>query len=640
MNDANKTDKQKKIVSKADKKENESKRSEKIKGHYARTFYYSFLISFIVFGLIAIFIFIYSQDKNFFGFSQRYYDRAASYIEKGDIQSAQKELEACLKFDETYTRARTLLADIYMKDKNYADAERILARSIELNPRNIDSYLEYVRALALQGKFQAAFDFINGIDSSYMSMKVLEKLPSSPSVSPASGNYDSAIEITMTADEGCKIYYTTDGSAPDFESRVYDGNPIKLERNSINLRAVAASEDGYISNEYSAVFSVYNSNSEYKFVDPKVEAIVRILINKPKGTVLYGDLERITAFTNATKETSAAQGQISTLEDLAAIPNLTSVILHGETGISDFSILPSLLNVKELDLTNCKIASKALEYISSMTWLESLVLDRNTISDAEPLSKLVKLKSLSVSDNNIKDISVISGLTSLTEINVSKNFIQDVSAMSSMTRLKTADISDNLVTTVSALSELSSLKTLNASGNQLSSVEALRRLTSLTSLDISNNKLYNISSLSAMSSLTNLDISSNAVTSLESISTLSNLTTLNVSGNKISDYGVLSGTNIKHLVAANAEMNDSALASVAKLSRLQTLDVRNNSIFDVSPLTSLGNLTTLNISGNYPKNISALAGCRKLNSVTCSNSTVSDADLYALKNKGITVITN
>ena len=103
---------------------------------------------------------------------------------------------------------------------------------------------------------------------------------------------------------------------------------------------------------------------------------------------------------------------------------------------------------------------------------------------------------------------------------------------------------------------------------------------------------------------------------------------------------MLSQTNVKHLVAANTEMSDSALSSVAKLSRLQTLDIRNNKFFDVSPLTSLSNLTTLNISGNSPKNISALAGCRSLNSVTCSNSTVSDSDLYALKNKGITVITN
>lgn len=640
MKNTNGAEKKKKIVSKAEKKEIESKRSEKIKGHYGRTFYYSFLISFIVFGLLTIFIFIYSQDKNFFGFSQRYYDRAVSLMEKGDIPSAQKELEDCLKFDETYTRARALLADLYIRNGNYAEAETVLARSIELSPRDIDSYLEYVKVLALQGKFEDAFSFINGIDSSYMSMKVLEKLPEIPTVSPASGNYDSAIDITITSKEGYRIYYTTDGSAPSYNSDIYDGTPITLSKNSLKLRAVAVSDDGYISNEFSASYSVYNSNTEYKFVDSKVEAIVRLLINKPKGTVYYGDLEGITTFSNVTKETSSVTGQIKSLEDLTAIPNLTSVIIHGENGIGDFGSLKSLTNVKELDLSNCRISSDAMTSISSMTWLESLVLDTNGISDISPLAKLIKLKSLSISDNNVKDVSSLSGLTSLTEINLSKNFIQDVSALSAMSKLKTADLSDNLITSVSALSELAQLKSLDLSGNQISSLEALRRLTSLTSLDVSGNKIYSLSAVSALSSLTNLDISSNSVTSLDSLAGLAKLTTLNVSQNSITGYSVLSETNVKNLTAANTGMTDALLAEISKLSKIQTLDVRNNQIFDVSSLTSLNLLTTLNISGNYPKNLSALTGCRKLNSVTCSNSTVSDSDLYALKNKGITVVTN
>lgn len=635
--------KQKKAVLKTEKKSkksNVSNRSEKIKGHYGRTFYYSFLTAFIVFGLIAVFIFIYTQDKNFFGFSQRYYDRAETYLEKGDVDAAQKELEACLNFDEKYTRARTLLADIYIQNGKYSEAEALLARSIELSPRNVDSYLEYVKVLAVQGKFESVFSFIDNVSSSYMLMKVQEKLPSVPSVSPSPGNYDSEIKIEMSTDEGCKIYYTTDGSVPSFESRVYDGNPIALSKNSMTLRAVSASEDGYISNEFNSVFSVYNSNTEYKFADPKVEAIIRAVINKPKGSVLYGDLESMTAFSNTSAEASAIDGQIKTLEDLSAIPNLTTVIIHNETGISDFSSLSSMTNVKSLDLTGCKIGSKALTEISSMTWLETLVLDKNSVSDTEPISKLVKLKSLSLSDNSVKDISPISGLSNLTDLVLSKNFIQDISPLSSMPRLKTLDLSDNLITSVSPISELTSLKEVNFSGNQISSVEALRRLTTLTTLDISDNTVSNISALSGMSSLVNLNISSNSVSSLSALSGLKNLTTLNVGGNSASDFNVLTGTNIKYLTASNMNLNDAALAKIAKLTKIQTLDVRNNQIVDVSPLTALSSLTTLTVSGNYPKNLSALASCKKLSTVNCANTTVSDADIYALRNKGITVITD
>ena len=63
-------------------------------------------------------------------------------------------------------------------------------------------------------------------------------------------------------------------------------------------------------------------------------------------------------------------------------------------------------------------------------------------------------------------------------------------------------------------------------------------------------------------------------------------------------------------------------------------------IVDVSPLASLSQLTNLTVSGNIPKNLSVLTACPKLNTVNCSNSTVSDADIYALRNKGITVITD
>lgn len=635
--------KQERAVLKTDKKNkkhNESNRSEKIKGHYGRTFYYSFLTAFIVFGLIAVFIFIYTQDKNFFGFSQRYYDRAVTYLEKGEVDAAQKELEACLNFDEKYTRARTLLADIYIQNGKYSEAETLLSRSIELSPRNVDSYLEYIKVLALQGKFDYVFSFIDNISSSYMLMKVQEKLPSVPSVSPSPGNYDSEIKIEISTDESCKVYYTTDGSVPNFESNVYDGNPIVLSKNSMTLRAVSVNENGYISNEFNSVFSVYNSNTEYKFADPKVEALIRAMINKPKGAVLYGDLEAITAFSNATAETSAVEGQIKTLEDLSAIPNLTTVIIRNETGISDFSSLSLLTNVKSLDLTGCKIGSKALTEISSMSWLENLVLDKNSVSDTEPISKLIKLKTLSLSDNSIKDITALSGLSNLTELTLSKNFIQDISPISSMTRLKTLNLSDNLITSVSPISELTSLKEVNLSGNQISSVEALRRLTTFTTLNLSDNTVSNISALSGMSSLVNLNISSNSVSSLSALSELKNLTTLNVGGNKASDFDTLTGTNIKYLTASNMNLNDAALAKIAKLSKLQTLDVRNNQIVDVSPLTALASLTTLTVSGNYPKNLSVLASCKKLSTVNCANTTVSDADIYALKNKGITVITD
>ena len=77
------------------------KKAEKIKGHYFRTFYYAFAITFIICGLAAVLYFVYTQDKNIFGFSDRYYEQALESIESHDFEDAEKALKSCLEFDKT-----------------------------------------------------------------------------------------------------------------------------------------------------------------------------------------------------------------------------------------------------------------------------------------------------------------------------------------------------------------------------------------------------------------------------------------------------------------------------------------------------------------------------------------------------------
>lgn len=61
--------------------------------------------------------------------------------------------------------------------------------------------------------------------------------PAAPTFSPASGTYSSAQTVTMTAEEGVGIFYTTDGSEPNENSNPYDG-PITISETT-TLKAVA-----------------------------------------------------------------------------------------------------------------------------------------------------------------------------------------------------------------------------------------------------------------------------------------------------------------------------------------------------------------------------------------------------------------
>lgn len=62
-----------------------------------------------------------------------------------------------------------------------------------------------------------------------------------PKITPATGTYRAAQEVTITADEGCTIYYTTDGGDPKASDAIYAG-PFTVEKTT-TVKAVAVKGD-------------------------------------------------------------------------------------------------------------------------------------------------------------------------------------------------------------------------------------------------------------------------------------------------------------------------------------------------------------------------------------------------------------
>lgn len=66
--------------------------------------------------------------------------------------------------------------------------------------------------------------------------------PQKPRVSPSGGSFYSAQDITVTAPEGCRVYYTWDGTVPDTDSAQYT-QPIAMPEGNNILSLIAV--DGY-----------------------------------------------------------------------------------------------------------------------------------------------------------------------------------------------------------------------------------------------------------------------------------------------------------------------------------------------------------------------------------------------------------
>ncbi len=94
--------------------------------------------------------------------------------------------------------------------------------------------------------------------------------PKEPEIELVSGLYTTPQKISVTVPQGCTVYYTTNGSAPNENSFIY-GEPIPMKEGVSNYRFVAISEEGVYSE---VVARSYQLNVETEW--PAEESISRL----------------------------------------------------------------------------------------------------------------------------------------------------------------------------------------------------------------------------------------------------------------------------------------------------------------------------------------------------------------------------
>ncbi|MBQ2916053.1 MAG: leucine-rich repeat domain-containing protein [Clostridia bacterium] len=630
------TDKKVEVRSKEEIREMR-KKAEKIKGHYFRTFYYAFAMSFIIFGLVAVLYFVYTQDKNIFGFSDRYYEQALESIESHNFEEAEKALVNCLEFDPTYEKARTELIELYEKEQKFNECEALLEESIKMFPRREYYYKKMISVLTAQNKISEAIQFSENISSSYIVTKLTDTRPSNVNSIPDPGTYDSAISVKLTGHDKSTVYYTTDGSAPTKNSKAYDpAVPIIIEKGTVTIRAVAINDAGLISDEYNATYRIYNANTAYIFLDEKIEQMVRVSLNKPTGTIYYRELENIKQLSNAKRGDIEITGEIQTLNDLLVMPNLSEVALYNEPSITDFSPIFQLKQLSDLTLSGCNIDDATIKRFGTLVWLSTLNIDNNIITDISFMKNMSILKSFSAANNMIKDISVLSTFTNLKELNLSNNLITEIDSLSALTSLKKLDISYNLVSSLSPMSALTSITELNISGNTIKELDPIARLTKIQILILSDNPITTLSALSNFTSLEELRIDGSLIVSLSEISGIESLKTLDCSRTSVTDFTPMASMKIINLTAMQSAIT--LADSLALASSVEVLNISTNNILDVTPFTFLENLKVLNISNNPVTNIGVLTSCKELSTLSCANVPLTQADVVEFQNAGITLI--
>ena len=338
-----------------------------------------------------------------------------------------------------------------------------------------------------------------------------------------------------------------------------------------------------------------------------------------------------------------SHNQISDLKPLAALSGLRNLYLDGNP-IRDFSPLYSLTGLTTLSIRGIALTDRQLEELSSA--LPNCAIHSETAIESVPDITLggvtfkADVTELNLSSMALTDISALSACRSLRSLDLSGNQISDLSPLMDIRTLEWLSIKENQVTDLRPLMAMSSLKTIYADANRIQSTVPLSALQNLRELYLSANPLSDLSGLGKLTQLETLYLEDVGLTDegLGQLSGMAGLKLLSLydnpalTGEAVDELGVL----LKDCLVQHAPLVYSVEIGGRQIRRDVTeLDLSNAGVTDLSNLTLLPELETLNLRGNPLENIYTLQWVTSLRHLDLACNQIQDASplssLYSLE---------
>ncbi|CAL1533577.1 unnamed protein product [Lymnaea stagnalis] len=209
------------------------------------------------------------------------------------------------------------------------------------------------------------------------------------------------------------------------------------------------------------------------------------------------------------------------------IPNLRSLDLSGNMGVTLAQLSAMLTNLRSSSLAQLSLAYMGLSSVGSLFTeaqelsLKTLNISHNSIGDlpANVFANIPALRELDISHNNLPALTVgFTSLRNLRVLNISANALTSFQggAVSSLGNLQTLVLSYNSLNSSGSvqLSSLVKLRHLIADHNRLSSVVLPSNTSTLTRLEYQSNNIERFHGVDDATSLEYVDLSDNKLESL------------------------------------------------------------------------------------------------------------------------------
>ncbi len=220
-------------------------------------------------------------------------------VQMAENELADKNYETALSYYKTALSiqpediaVRLAMADIYMGQKDYDSAMVLLIEVIDLDTDNLEAYQSLIAVYEEKEDYDNIAELASGITDEDILELFVEYIVDNPIISPAEGEYDKYISVTLFSLAGDDIYYTTDGSTPDVGNGIlYADEKIELDAaGEYEIQAVCCNEKGIYSDVVSASYVIHEVAPEYATVTPdggRIYSETQVTIEAEDGCSIY-----------------------------------------------------------------------------------------------------------------------------------------------------------------------------------------------------------------------------------------------------------------------------------------------------------------------------------------------------------------
>lgn len=325
----------------------------------------------VVLIVVSVLIFLPSSDSKSSAFKS-YYNKGMKAYNAGDYGAAVQSYEQAYEVaDDKYSLKKVLtsLWDAYKKidgtDNNQMD---VIRKLIDIEPDNLDYYEALLSLYEANGMVEDIDKLLKSVAGTDIAAQLTGYSFMGPEFNYESGKYEQFLYITLSNDNGYKMYYTTDGSEPTSSSTEYTES-FEINNEGVTVvKAISVNEKGISSTVVKKEFDIQLSVLTAPTVTPDsgtYTTVTKIEVQVPGGCTAYYTLDE--DGTTPTASSNKYEGPI----DMPVGKNVFSVITVNESGV--YSSVTQ--KIYQLDVDRTYTYNQALDSLKANLIASGFIID-------------------------------------------------------------------------------------------------------------------------------------------------------------------------------------------------------------------------------------------------------------------------